>query len=180
MTEKVYWTCFELESIKLHIAATEKGLCYVALPNESLNTIQEWVKRYCADPKFIECEEKLEIYLDQIREYFLKQRKQFSIPMDLKGTPFQLSVWRELAQIPFGETRTYSQIANKIGNPQASRAVGAATGRNPLPLIIPCHRVVGKNGKLTGFRGGLSLKNTLLQLEGHEKYNIKLRDHWKK
>ncbi|MBT0622770.1 methylated-DNA--[protein]-cysteine S-methyltransferase [Pseudomonas fluorescens] len=102
----------------------------------------------------------------QLREYFAGARSQFELELDFNGTPFQQQVWRALLTIPFGETRSYSQIAEQIGNPKAVRAVGAANGRNPISIIAPCHRVIGASGGLTGFAGGLGAKHYLLALEG--------------
>lgn len=102
----------------------------------------------------------------QLKQYFASERQQFDLPLHPVGTPFQLSVWRELARIPFGVTNSYGDIAKRIDRPKAVRAVGAANGRNPLPIIVPCHRVIGSNGSLTGFAGGLPAKQFLLALEG--------------
>jgi methylated-DNA-[protein]-cysteine S-methyltransferase len=102
----------------------------------------------------------------QLRAYFAGKLRRFDIPLDLQGTEFQLRVWRQLAAIPFGETRSYSQIAAAIGAPRAVRAVGAANGANPIPIVIPCHRVIGAAGTLVGYGGGLPLKKRLLELEG--------------
>ena len=101
----------------------------------------------------------------QIEEYFAGRRQEFDLPLAPVGTEFQREVWSALAAIPFGELRSYSDIASQIGRPRAVRAVGAANGRNPLPLVVPCHRVIGSNGTLTGFAGGLEAKRRLLQLE---------------
>jgi methylated-DNA-[protein]-cysteine S-methyltransferase len=101
----------------------------------------------------------------QLDEYFLGERRAFDVPLDLRGTPFQRSVWELLRTIPFGETRSYGELAAQLGNPAAMRAVGAANGRNPISIVVPCHRVVGATGKLTGFAGGLEAKQTLLRLE---------------
>jgi methylated-DNA-[protein]-cysteine S-methyltransferase len=101
----------------------------------------------------------------QLNEYFEGHRKSFTVPFDRAGTPFQKDVWLALETIPFGETRTYSDIARQIGRPSAVRAVGAANGRNPISIIVPCHRVIGSNGKLTGFAGGLETKDFLLKME---------------
>lgn len=101
----------------------------------------------------------------QIREYFEGNRRSFDLPLDLQGTPFQQKAWRCLATIPFGETISYGEQARRVGNPKASRAVGAADGRNPVPIILPCHRVIGANGSLTGFGGGLDTKQVLLAHE---------------
>jgi methylated-DNA-[protein]-cysteine S-methyltransferase len=102
----------------------------------------------------------------QLREYFAGKRKRFDVKMDFAGTEFQRKVWQALLAIPFGETRSYGDIARQVGNPAAVRAVGAANGRNPISIIAPCHRVVGSTGKLTGFAGGLAVKAQLLALEG--------------
>jgi methylated-DNA-[protein]-cysteine S-methyltransferase len=104
----------------------------------------------------------------QLAEYFAGRRKAFDLTLDFAGTQFQKKVWRALLTIPFGETRTYAQIAKQVGDPKAVRAVGAANGRNPISIVAPCHRVIGSNGKLTGFAGGLDVKAQLLRLEGAE------------
>jgi len=101
----------------------------------------------------------------QLEEYFVGQRTGFDVPLDFAGTPFQKSVWQALLRIPYGETRTYRDIALEIGNPKAVRAVGAANGRNPISIIAPCHRVIGMNGALVGFAGGLARKEILLKIE---------------
>lgn len=101
----------------------------------------------------------------QIGEYFAQHRTRFDLPLDFSGTPFQKAVWAALLTIPFGETRSYAQIASQVGKPKAVRAVGAANGRNPISIIAPCHRVIGSNGTLTGFAGGLEAKRLLLALE---------------
>jgi methylated-DNA-[protein]-cysteine S-methyltransferase len=102
----------------------------------------------------------------QLREYFAGKRREFQLPLDMQGTDFQLDVWRQLQGIPYGETRSYAQIAHAIGRPKAVRAVGAANGSNPVSIVVPCHRVIGSSGKLTGYGGGLPLKKRLLELEG--------------
>lgn len=101
----------------------------------------------------------------QLAEYLAGKRKQFDLKLAPKGTPFQQKVWKELQKIPYGKTKTYQELATAIGKPKAARAVGMALNRNPLPFIIPCHRVVGKNGSLTGFSWGLKMKKWLLELE---------------
>lgn len=102
---------------------------------------------------------------DELDEYFRGNRRAFTVPLAPKGTPFQQSVWQALCSIPYGETRSYGQIAAQIGNPKGSRAVGMANNKNPLAIFIPCHRVVGANGKLVGYAGGLSVKEILLHTE---------------
>lgn len=102
----------------------------------------------------------------QLDGYFAGERDHFSVPIAAEGTPFQQSVWQALTRIPFGETWSYQQLADEIGNPKAVRAVGLANGKNPVSIIVPCHRVIGKNGKLTGYAGGVERKSALLKLEG--------------
>jgi methylated-DNA-[protein]-cysteine S-methyltransferase len=104
----------------------------------------------------------------QLREYFAGTRSRFDLELEFTGTEFQKKVWSALLTIPFGETRSYSEIARQIGNPSAVRAVGAANGKNPISIVAPCHRVIGASGKLTGFAGGLEAKEQLLMLEGWE------------
>jgi len=102
----------------------------------------------------------------QLADYFAGTRRDFDLPLAPQGTAFQLQVWHELARIPFGATISYAQLAQRIGKPEAVRAVGAANGRNPLPIVLPCHRVIGADGALVGFGGGLPTKQFLLRLEG--------------
>ncbi len=102
----------------------------------------------------------------QLQAYFQKKLTRFDLPLHPVGTSFQLSVWHALEKIPYGEVISYGELANRIGKPHASRAVGAANGSNPIPIVIPCHRVIGSNGKLTGYGGGLPIKEALLELEG--------------
>lgn len=104
----------------------------------------------------------------QLKEYFAGKRREFDLRLEMRGTPFQKSVWEALLGIPYGETRSYGEIAKQIGRPSASRAVGAANGQNPIPIVVPCHRVIGSTGKLTGFGGGLDVKEKLLGLESQE------------
>ena len=111
------------------------------------------------DPVLVECAR-------QLQEYFAGERRQFDLPMRPRGTAFQHAVWQALAEIPYGEVRSYRDIATTLGKPKAVRAVGAANGRIPLPIVVPCHRVIGSDGSLTGFAGGLNMKRQLLALEG--------------
>lgn len=110
----------------------------------------------------------------QLDEYFAGTRRSFTVPLRFAGTDFQRQVWRALLTIPYGETRSYAQIARQIGRPRAVRAVGAANGRNPIPIIAPCHRVIGSTGQLVGFGGGLAAKARLLELEGARPLSVEL------
>lgn len=120
------------------------------------------------DPHWTEDRETFTEVIRQLTEYFAGERKTFTLELDPPGTEFQRSVWTELREIPYGETISYKQLAERIRKPKAVRAVGAANGANPIPIIIPCHRVIGHDGGLTGFGGGLPLKKRLLELESRQ------------
>jgi len=143
----------------LKLVTSDKGLIAVLWENDKPHRVRlgDLVKRH-SHPVLIEAER-------QLGEYFDGKRRSFSVPLDMRGTSFQKSVWEALLAIPFGETRSYRDLAKKLGNPRATRAVGAANGRNPISIIVPCHRVIGSNGNLTGFAGGLETKARLLELE---------------
>ena len=120
------------------------------------------------EPAWRENEKPFREVIKQLQEYFVGQRRSFDLPLAPQGTEFQLKVWRALRGIPYGKTWSYGELAKRIGRPKAPRAVGAANGRNPLPIVVPCHRVIGANGALTGFGGGLKIKQQLLELEHSE------------
>ncbi|MFK7691309.1 methylated-DNA--[protein]-cysteine S-methyltransferase [Paenibacillus sp. HJGM_3] len=170
---EVYWSAITpglFQNRPLYLAATGRGLCRITWPNEAFDTLQSWVEKHIPGALLIEDPSRMAPYAEQLLEYLEGRRTAFTLPFDLRGTAFQTSVWRALAQIPFGETRSYSDIAASIGSPAATRAVGTANGANPVPIVIPCHRVIGKNATLTGFRGGLNVKEQLLRLEGFHAY----------
>ena len=145
---------------KLKLVASDEGLVAILWENDRPRRVRlaDLVENP-AHPMLLRSEKEL-------NEYFSHKRKAFTVPLDMRGTYFQKQVWEALLGIPFGETRTYGQLANQLGNPKATRAVGAANGRNPIAIIVPCHRVIGFSGKLTGFAGGLDAKDHLLKLEG--------------
>ena len=149
----------------IYTAATDEGLCFVGSPGGGFSELEVWVKAYRNDSKLVDQAVHVGPYVKQIKEYLNKERTEFDIPVDLKGTDFQETVWTELRKITYGETVSYSDIAERIGRPKAVRAVGRANGLNPVMIVVPCHRVVSKNGNLTGFRGGLEMKQTLLEIE---------------
>lgn len=129
---------------------------------EALEEQEEWAAGAVADPAAAPLPEVRR----QLSEYFAGRRREFDLPLAPRGTDFQQRVWRELLAIPFGEIRTYADIARALGQPTATRAVGNANGKNPIGIVIPCHRVIGSNGTLTGYAGGLPVKQYLLELEG--------------
>ena len=141
----------------LLLAGDESALSLIGFPKGKM--------RHDPEPDWIFNEKPFAVTRQQLAEYFLGERKDFDLPLQLSGTEFQVQVLEELQRIPYGETTSYGDIATRIGRPKAVRAVGAANGRNPLPIVIPCHRVIGSSGDLTGFGGGLDLKEALLRLE---------------
>ncbi len=161
----LYWSVLELKDWNFYIVSTKKGLCYVGSNDQPIEEMIEWAKKRFPGSPLIEDAEKLKPYAVEITEYLEGKRKSFTIPFDFQGTEFQLSVWNALCEIPYGQTKSYSDIATYINKPAAVRAVGTAIGANPVLITVPCHRVVGKNGTLTGYRGGLEMKTSLLNLE---------------
>ncbi|WP_071393728.1 methylated-DNA--[protein]-cysteine S-methyltransferase [Bacillus tuaregi] len=163
--EIIYWSLLEHNYWKMYLAATEKGLCFVGSLNKPFDEVTSWSQKAIPGSTLVEDAKKLQPYIAQIKEYLEGTRTSFSIPFDYQGTEFQQAVWKALCEIPYGVTKSYSDIAQHIQKPSAVRAVGTAIGKNPILISIPCHRVVGKNGALTGFRGGLEMKKLLLDLE---------------
>jgi len=155
--ETIYYDDMESPIGVLRLVADAQGLREVrfAEPRHPRSTPADWIR----------ASEPLAFARAPLREYFAGERVAFDLPLHPLGTPFQLSVWHELARIPYGATASYGEIARRIDNPAAVRAVGAANGQNPIPIIVPCHRVIGSNGSLTGFGGGLPTKQFLLALE---------------
>lgn len=143
----------------LRIAANDDGVCRIEFPKPThpMPTDADW--REGRHPLIDRTQRQLD-------EYFAGTRRSFDLPLAPRGTDFQRNVWTELSRIPYGETISYAVLAQRIGKPSAMRAVGAANGRNPLPIVVPCHRVIGADGSLTGFGGGLPTKQFLLRLEG--------------
>lgn len=149
----------------LRLAATRVGLLRLALPRGGGEGFSGWLRRHVPDGERIAGQPALEVARKQLDEYFAGERLAFNVPLDLRGTPFQLRCWQALLEIPLGQTRSYGQIARGLGKPRATRAVGSANGANPIPLLVPCHRVIASDGKLGGYRGGLDTKRKLLAFE---------------
>lgn len=161
----VYWTLVNHRQWQLYLAATTEGLCYASPHNSPFEELAAWARKRLPASSLVEDNAILMPYAQELIDYLDGTRKEFNMPLDFHGTPFQQSVWMALQEIPYGQTVSYSDIAEKIQKPKSVRAVGAAIGANPLLITVPCHRVIGKNGKLTGFRGGLEMKKQLLALE---------------
>ena len=170
-------TRFETALGSLRIVSSEKGLVYIELPNESGRGFEGWKKTHARDAKVIErrtgrgsddsrdSHDSHDDAIGQLVEFMSGERREFTMDLDMRATAFQLAVYKFVGEIKYGETVSYSDIANAIGNPKAVRAVGAANGANPIPLVIPCHRVIARGGALQGYAGGLKLKARLLAME---------------
>lgn len=157
---EVYYTKFESPVGPLLLAGDAKALRLVSFGGGKRSTPPQtdWKQNRSAFAEVIR----------QLQAYFRGELKEFDLPLAMEGTAFQLRVWNELRAIPYGETISYAQLAGRVGSPKAVRAVGAANGSNPIPIIVPCHRVIGSDGSLTGFGGGLSTKKKLLELENRQ------------
>lgn len=163
--EFVHTARFETPFGDMLAASTSRGLAYLQLPRASGRGLAGWLRRCAPNATREEAYAPNRVAIGQVLEYLEGKRVEFDLPLDLRGTEFQLAFYRELERIPYGETRTYSEVARALGRPKAFRAVGNASASNPLPLVIPCHRVVAVGGKLGGYAAGLAMKQRLLMLE---------------
>jgi methylated-DNA-[protein]-cysteine S-methyltransferase len=161
--ETLFFTHYESPLGKYLVASSEKGLFCLKTEKQAPKFLARWERRGI---EFRRHDNKNLESVNQLKAYFERKRRRFKMPLDLRGTAFQLHVWDYLLNIPWGETRSYGQIAEALGCPKASRAVGRAVGTNPVSIMVPCHRVVGSNGNLTGYGGGLERKAALLEHEG--------------
>lgn len=150
---------------KMYLFFSPKGITSLHFPNKEEDEVLHWAKNNYG--RFQEVDKEQYKFHHEIIEYLEGKREKFTLNLDIRGTEFQKKVWDELLDIPYGEVKTYKDIAKAIGCPKGFRAVGGALNKNPISIIIPCHRVIGSNGNLTGFGGGLSLKKKLLTLEGY-------------
>jgi O-6-methylguanine DNA methyltransferase len=149
----------------MRLGSTDKGLCWVDLPGSGGRGFAGWLRAQAPGAQLVEDERANRSARQQLLEYLAGERLRFELALDLRATPFQRAVYDELLAIPYGETRSYAEVARAIGKPRAVRATGAANGANPIPLVIPCHRVIASGGGLGGYGGGLPLKRRLLAME---------------
>ena len=164
--ETITWAAMKSRIGTIRVAATPRGVCKIGLGKETARDFLSWLERHIGPVPHKSVRMGIvALALDQIEEYLNGVRREFDLPLDLRGTEFQRRMWSAVAAIPYGETRTYADIARTMGKPLAVRAVGAANGANPLPLVVPCHRVLGSDGSLTGYGGGLDVKQKLLEME---------------
>ena len=161
----IHWADVDSPVGSLKVASSAVGLAYIELPHASGRGFRGWVKSYAAESATRESLEPNRAAIEQLLEFLKGKRQRFDLPLDLRATEFQRSVYEQLQKIPYGESRSYGEIARSLGRPNAHRAVGAANGANPLPFVIPCHRVIASGGQLHGYAGGTALKARLLAME---------------
>jgi methylated-DNA-[protein]-cysteine S-methyltransferase len=162
--EKIYYSSISTFFLKnVFVASTERGLCKIDFLISEKEFVRELKKRFAGE--VLRDDRKNKKVLTQLERYLEGKLKEFDCPLDPRGTAFEMRVWSELGKIPYGETRSYKDIARAIGRPNAFRAVGNANGANPIPLIVPCHRVIESNGGLGGYGQGIEVKKRLLELE---------------
>jgi methylated-DNA-[protein]-cysteine S-methyltransferase len=158
--DPLYYSSFRLFDINFKVLASKKGICEVHLNNKKITPANYKAIKLRPDDPYL-----FNIY-SELEEYFNRTRKKFKIPLDISGSDFQLNVWKELSKISYGQVKSYREIAVKVGGANYVRAVGRANGQNPVPIIIPCHRVIESSGRLGGYSGGTGIKEKLLGLEG--------------
>lgn len=166
MAETIWWSELHSDLGTFGFASSERGLLTLLLPN-AVAKRDRIIRRLAPGARIVPDDEGRNAEaMRQVREYLAGQRKTFDVVLDQRGSDFQLAVWRAVYEVPWGETVSYGEIARRIGHPDGAQAVGAANGANPHPIIVPCHRIIGSDGSLVGFGGGLPLKEALLALEG--------------
>ena len=164
--QRVYCTSFDSRIGRIYVASTDKGACKLSVPKESRKDFFTWLKEHFDLESVMDNRSQNREVIDQLTRYFNGKLAKFTCPIDPMGTPFQVRVWKELTKIPYGTTITYKHLAKRVAAPKASQAVGRANSQNPLPIIIPCHRVLGSDGALVGYSCGVKTKEFLLRLEG--------------
>lgn len=165
MSTLIYWKHLKFQNWELYIAATKKGLCFVGSQKADLGELKEWLMKRIPSYKLEENNPILKEYENELMSYLKGGQKEFMFPMDLYGSDFQKLVWQALTTITYGQTVSYTEIAKRIGKPEAVRAVATAIAGNPILIPVPCHRVIAKNGHLGGYRGSIEMKKDLLALE---------------
>ena len=164
--QKVHCTSFDSRIGRIYVASTGKGVCKLSVPKETRKDFFCWLKEHFDLDDVTDSRALNREVIDQLSRYFNGKLARFTCPVDLIGTPFQMRVWKDLMKIPYGTTITYKQLARRVTGSKSFQAVGRANGANPLPIIVPCHRVLGSNGALVGYSAGVKTKEFLLRLEG--------------
>ena len=162
----VYCTSFDSQIGHIYVASTDRGVCKISIPRETKKDFFRWLRNHFSEEEVVENRSKNREVIDELNRYFSGKLVRFHVALDQIGTVFQSRVWRELRRITYGSTLSYKQLAKRVGVPRGSQAVGRAVALNPLPIIVPCHRVLGLDGSLTGYSSGIKTKEFLLRLEG--------------
>ncbi len=162
----VHCTSFESKIGLIYVASTDRGVCKISLPKQTRRDFFRWLREHFADHEVGDSKSRNKEVIDQLNRYFNGKLAKFTCATDLMGTPFQVRVWKELAKIPYGTTINYKQLAKRLGTRKSFQAVGRANAANPLPIIVPCHRVIGADGSLVGYSCGIKTKEFILKLEG--------------
>jgi methylated-DNA-[protein]-cysteine S-methyltransferase len=163
---KIYYTSFNSKIGTIHVASSASGVCKISIPAQTKKEFLAWLQKKFNGVKLVETSAKNRLIIDELNRYFDRRLVKFHSRLDPVGTEFQRRVWMELKKIRYGKTVSYKDLAKRIGMQNGYRAVGKANGSNPLPIVVPCHRVVGANSKLIGYAAGLKTKEFLLRLEG--------------
>lgn len=160
------WSSFTSQIGVVYVASTEKGVCKISIPGQTKKDFIAWMEKRADGGSITESKRKHKAVVDQLNRYFNRKLVKFNVRLDLLGTDFQRTVWKELRRIRYGTSITYKDLAHRVGRPHGAQSVGRANGANPIPIIIPCHRVVGSDSRLVGYAAGIKTKEFLLRLEG--------------
>jgi len=162
----VYCTSFDSKIGLIYIASTDKGVCKISVPRQTKKDFFRWLRENFDDSEVADNKSRNKEVMDQLNRYFNGKLAKFTCSVDMRGTPFQLRVWKELQKISYGTTISYKQLAKRLGTSRGFQAIGRANAANPVPIIVPCHRVLGTDGTLIGYASGVKTKEFLLKLEG--------------
>ena len=164
--QAVYWTFFDSPIGTVYVASTKKGVCEVTIPGSTRSDFMGWLRKHYVGWDLIESRRENETIVNELKRYFAGRLTRFKSRLDIRGTDFQRKVWSQLRKVPYGTTISYKQLAQRVKSPEGFQAVGRANATNPLPVIIPCHRVLGSDDDLVGYGAGIKTKEYLLRLEG--------------
>lgn len=164
--KKIYWTSFSSKIGTIYVASSDRGVCKISIPAQGKKEFLAWIQKCCNNAEVAEVASRNRQIIDELNRYFDRRLVKFHTRLDPIGTDFQKEVWNQLRKIRYGTTITYKDLARRVGIPGAFQTVGRANGANPLPIVIPCHRVIGSDDNLVGYGAGIKTKEFLLRLEG--------------
>jgi O-6-methylguanine DNA methyltransferase len=164
--KKLFWTSFDSKIGTIHVASSERGVCKISIPAQGKREFMGWIQKHCAGVEIVENASRNKLIIDELNRYFDRRLARFHSRLDPVGTEFQKKVWTHLRKIRYGTTISYKELAKRVGVDGAYQSVGKANGANPLPIVLPCHRVLGSDQGLVGYAAGIKTKEFLLRLEG--------------